>query len=828
MRNKIIISLMSILLLLFLASCSSTQQNAGAASQTGILDINIQVDSNFDAASTSIVAKDFSGEKFLESTSGASAHYSLPVPEGQYKVEYKTLKTDGSILAEGLSVTTVLAGRTAEFSLLLTDGTIAEHVKSVVAQPEDKVAEADRTKVLPTEVVTPTEKEYSGTIAYIEDLELPESSDLNIKNFMAYLDSRRDNGLKGEDYVSSFIDNLAVVNAEYSKSITQEEALSVMRNRERKDSVTYAEAIADVDLYFRLLRYRMGHYDSLGGDAVFNQARDNVFTSLEGFKNKKVSTSILSTLLAEELSFVDDCHFEIDGHQVFYEFNSDRMVHVTYLSGLSFQKDSNGYFIEEKGDKYYYMSVDNDNVRMVPMLNDRGELIYSLVMYCPPASSVSSSKVLLKGPGALTKKVSWKRSESPYQHGAFVYKESDHLAYMKLNDRCGDIEDKLYYYAQKARKKDVVIIDLRSNGGTHGYEFFKGYIDEPVSIDEVAFARVGMTNDFNMKPGEEYIYTMDVTGNGNITTSDSLTIVLVDNNTGCAPEEFTHFFSFINNSIVIGTNTKGHLDGGTTSWGGGSSEYNAVELHLPNTGMRILASTNLALYGDYESMVGKGFQPDIFVDDTSRSLDYVIKLLVNEGYITSEDAKICLPRENSKVDSEVYQNLPWYNEDKAIEMVECDSKYGKYYEARKTITPEDNVMSFTWSKPDTSNTYWVEVMSGGPDDQWVDTGYLQVGVISGGADLGGGNVPINTPVRLQNKPFYGTIYKLDESFEPFEVVFRLFPIEKHPSDLKWMRWDVPVGDTRPALIIAEEGKVIRVNEYGVYEGSYEDWPNKPY
>ena len=170
------------------------------------------------------------------------------------------------------------------------------------------------------------------------------------------------------------------VNEEYSKSISKEEALSVMINRERKDSVTYEEAVADVDLFFRLLRYRMGHYDSLGGDDVFFEARDNVLAALQGFKGKKVNTSVLSTLLSSNLGFIDDCHFEIDGHQVFYEFNSDSLVYRTYLSGLEFRKDSDGYYIEADGTRYYFDSVDTEDAKIVPMLSSEGELVYSLTL----------------------------------------------------------------------------------------------------------------------------------------------------------------------------------------------------------------------------------------------------------------------------------------------------------------------------------------------------------------------------------------------------------------------------------------------------------------
>ncbi len=137
-------------------------------------------------------------------------------------------------------------------------------------------------------------------------------------------------------------------------------------------------------------------------------------------------------------------------------------------------------------------------------------------------------------------------------------------------------------------------------------------------------------------------------------------------------------------------------------------------------------------------------------------------------------------------------------------------------------------MSFVWSNPDTKNRYWIEIMSSGPENVWADSAFWHTGNINGGASFHGGSVVINSSIRFRNQPVYGVLYKQGEFFKPFEVVFRFFPIENYKDGLNWIDMDIPLGETRPVMILANEGKIFRVYEDKGYDGPYEDWPDKPY
>lgn len=661
-----------------------------------------------------------------------------------------------------------------------------------------------------------------------EDSVVLDENPMTLRALVKVIDSRRSEYLKDDDYHKKFREDYEAKYQQYYSSISPEEALELVTIRERKDSVPYQQAVDDADLFFRMLRYRLGRYAFLGGDEVFYKARDAVMDKLSAYKGKTVSTSDLASMIASELKFIDDTHFLVDGISPFYDFNIETKKYQTYLSGLTFKADENGCYIDKETEKLYFVSCDNENTSVVPMLNNQGELVYSLILYCPPAEKPGTSVVTFKSDGEITKKVMWNETAGTYISNGLVYSETDSLAYIGLTGCGNEVEWKLEEIGYNASKKDVVILDLRGNGGTHANDFLSGYMQYPLTIDEVVMIRVGLTNSNYIKPGQEYTKFLEFSNEWKIRKSEPLIVVLVDNNTGCAPEDFTRYFRFISNSVVIGTSTMGQLDGGIGSFGNwDKSKYDTVYLHLPNTGMEVCCSTSISLYGDYESFVGKGFKPDLYVADTSKSLDYTLKLLVNEGYITNDDVKeLDIYDLESMEKEEADYDTSEFDIDKAVEVVEYDSPYGKYYEARKTLTMEDNEMHFIWPKPDTTKKYCIEIMSSGPESVSGNTSFYPYKGALYGADFQGGSVVINASVSFINQPAYGIVYKQGEFFNPFEVIFRFFPIEN--NNYNWIHMDIPVGDTRPVVILAEEGKISRVYEDNGYDGPYEDWPDNPY
>ena len=643
----------------------------------------------------------------------------------------------------------------------------------------------------------------------------------DLSSLIDSIDSQRYKLLQGNNYISNFEKNYTRFNPDYAKSITQEEAFSLMTYRDRKDFVSYEEAVSDVNLYFRLLRYRLGHYDILGGDEVFFEARNSVLAQLEKYKDKIVYTSDLSSIMSSALHFVDDCHLSIDGHQVFYEYNTDTLKYETYLSGLYFEKDNKGYYLLGDNKKVYFDHCDCDNTDIVPMLSEDGSLVYSLILYCSPVNKPKSSIVYFtKG----STNVTWTQTKSDLVMNGFIFKEIDNIAYIGLTGCGAEIEYYIEQLVNKIKTKDIVIIDLRSNGGTHGNVFLEKYLDSKVSLCELACVRVGMTNCVNLQSGQERTDIMGVSGKGIISSCDNLTIVLTDNNTGCAPEEFSQFFKYVTNSIIIGTNTMGHLDGGTVTYGDwGSTGYDPICLRLPNTGMEITVSTDLSLYNDYESMVGKGFLPDIYVSDTSNLIQTVANLLIKEGYITSIVAKEFVSSASYKPK---YNDLPFFDENNYTLVEKFESEYGDYYEVKIALNKDNPIGSFYWPDLDTSKKYRVELASTAQIGTWMDIALNQKGSTTC-TDLEGKELKICEAFTYGLPYLIGTVNVTTENFREFEAIIRFVPSDKEEDRLDW--YIFKSNEIEPLNKLIANNSIYHVYDFSHnWDGKMSDWKNNPY
>lgn len=664
------------------------------------------------------------------------------------------------------------------------------------------------------------------------------SSTVGLKDLIKEIDSNRHLLVREPDYVEKFMKEYSKFNSDYNNSITREEAQALITVRERKNSVSYKEAVEDVDLYFRMLRYRLGHYQIVGGDPVFNKSKAEVLNVLKAYeKSGTVRTEDIASILIEKLPLIDDCHFSIDRHSVFYDLNSDAMCYRTYHSGLFLEKDSNGYYLTENKTKYYFQQTD-EAISVINLLCEDGSIKFTPVLYSTKNNKPQSSTlVFTSGKKQITKKIEWQLSQSPSISGGYGFRESENIAYIDLRGCGAEVESYLRAAALKAKEKDIVIVDLRTNGGTHAYEFVPNYVGCDVSLNEVALGRVGMTNDPNMRPGDEYIMQMEVSGTGKVVDCKNLTIVLVDNNTGCAPEEFSQYFRFIKNSVVVGTNTKGHLDGGTITYGSNSPTRDLVYMHLPNTGMEVVASTCLALYGDYESMVGKGFKPDIYVENTEDALDYVIAMLNREGLLSENDLKAFSKIEYEDLQTTDLETVLKYlvqeglltnvqvekflSSRNASEVTKVDSEYGTYYEFRTTLTPENPSASFIFNK-DTEHTYRVEFSS--LTDSYL---HFDLGIDFGrggayGGDIFGGEMKWTENIAPHDIKLTGMVSSSNID-KPCEVVVYFFPSEyKNGSgNMRVSKSLMPLAERLDKY----PNTITNVYDFGTgWGGSFEIWP----
>lgn len=259
-------------------------------------------------------------------------------------------------------------------------------------------------------------------------------------------------------------------NTAATAKISKKEVESPLSNSGGKNSLTYKEAVSDVNLYFKALKYGYGAYEYFGGDTRFNKAKKEVLGKLKG--KKKVSRENLTKYLQNAMRFVIDGHFSVEGMT---NTNKDSVAYQYYYDySHAFNKDAKGYYKVKNGKKWYYKSCTTKSVSLQKTLTPSGEIVYSPVLFCKKANSVKKSTITLAN-GKSTKKetVNWKEQKSfsttaSCREPDFKYLEENGVAYISVRNFDWNYKDKLSQFTASgasAKNASMIIFDIRSNGG---------------------------------------------------------------------------------------------------------------------------------------------------------------------------------------------------------------------------------------------------------------------------------------------------------------------------------------------------------------------------
>ena len=336
-------------------------------------------------------------------------------------------------------------------------------------------------------------------------------------------------------------------------------------SRNMAATVSYADAVADVELFFRALRYAYGAYYYFGGDDAFFAARDKVLASLKG--KSSISGKALSVLLFSQLLFVKDSHFSIDAMCT----TEDRSVRYEYCfcRGQAFAKDENGYYKTVGGKKWYFVSCSDSTVALEPTLLSTGELCYSPVRFRPLQGAAANDTLLLQSEsGTRTESIHWELSV-PYAKQSLhtpdtELLQSGDIAYVAV--RCFDSEydeELTRYSAAGADVRDakLIIFDLRSNGGgqsrytDHWVENYSGEQPEAKECFSIRHSALAY-HESSAIGAERYSHALFP---GKLIENDTPFLVLVDDQCGSSGESALTTLQTMDNVISIGSNTIGCL-----------------------------------------------------------------------------------------------------------------------------------------------------------------------------------------------------------------------------------------------------------------------------
>ena len=429
------------------------------------------------------------------------------------------------------------------------------------------------------------------------------------------------------DEASKYVVN----NADDYDLVTNDDIKYLTSKIDSNGLVTKVDAIYEIDLLYRLLKSAYAPFYYFGDEAFIN-ARDNTINWLNN-QPEPINTKDLSDYVTGQYNFMLDGHSHV---QQPMKFRNNVTYFTFYDDTKCFNKDENGFYQIIDDEKWYYTKTSDTDFNINLFLLENGDVVYCpIILSQKDPLSVEISLSNDKGE-TFTEKIFWKKSKNYAQepiHDDICYylTSEDGVYYVSERSFESDLPKNKYEEfvnsAKELKKADVIICDLRSNGGGS-----QDYLDKWFS------SFTGISNCLELLP--EYFvgrssklakaFDIDMYGNSRgfekpyvsygKTIKDTIPmIVLVDNNNGSCGEQAMNYLKTLENTIVVGCNTGGYQLGGNT-----------ISLSLPKTQLSVQISTKMSFIGKIENVDGIGYKPDIYVNP-SESLSAVINM-INKYY----------------------------------------------------------------------------------------------------------------------------------------------------------------------------------------------------
>ena len=412
-----------------------------------------------------------------------------------------------------------------------------------------------------------------------------------------------------------------LVDDDTTKGLLTSAEVNALKNAGERwvESVTYEQAVSDVDLLFRALHAGYGAYYYFG-KAAYDNAEAEVMAWLNGKTTVKVEE--LTDVIRKSLDFMMDAHsyvgYRLDKLEgVRYEYH--------YNTSQQYDKDEKGYFKVVNGTRYDFVSFSDSRVKMEPTLLENGKIVYSPVLFAPTNNAKSVTITLKTEKGNVTENISW---SAPAQFGStgdvnYEYLEENKIAYISVAS-FQDRDNKAYYQqfsrtGSQVKDCEAIIFDLRSNGGGNGhsmYEWVQYFTGTFPQLREAGANRKSILNSDETTSK----FTEINLKKGTWLKNDIPIIVLMNDACGSAGEAALNLLKGMENVIVIGSNSAGYQLGG-----------NCVDVHLPNTHIKASVGTQLRFMFELKNVDYMGYEPDVWCDP-DKVLDGAFNLILNEGY----------------------------------------------------------------------------------------------------------------------------------------------------------------------------------------------------
>ena len=330
-----------------------------------------------------------------------------------------------------------------------------------------------------------------------------------------------------------------------------------------RTTLTAEEADRDVDLLFRLFRYCFALYEYYGGRKAFDAARAAVEKDLAG--QRFITAGRLEEILFTRLSFITDGHSSLNGRP----FTPRQRLY--YSEEAAFLPDGAGGYVID-GVLPVRLTAVNGGTDLehwiVPSISPGGRLVWYPGTLAPSGDPAVEAVYTLED-GELNLTLAEAQPYTGYERTPAFSASWDGVPTVTMRDFTdADIRNPFIATGAPLAEEPLAILDLRGNGG-------------------------GM-----LSTASAWLYAYGCGG---------LLFVLTDSASMSCAEHLAAALHGRENTIFVGTNTKGALLGDP-----------GVLTVLPHSGIRVQLSVSLYLYYDGETFDETvGFHPDLWVGGDS-------------------------------------------------------------------------------------------------------------------------------------------------------------------------------------------------------------------
>jgi len=409
------------------------------------------------------------------------------------------------------------------------------------------------------------------------------------------------------------------------QNVISTDELNILKTqKDRVPSVSVNDALSDVDLLFRLLKYGYGGYYYFGGDNSFNSTRDNIISSIKSKYSDTVSADELASLINENLlDIICDLHFVIDDLFPIQQ-HPEKFTVYYYDDSHLFSKDENGFYkTSDQNEKYYFVGFEKSASTIEPTLLKDGSISYSPVQFVKADNHIGKELIYLKSENGkeIKEEINWNASHPLVEGYSFMephtmYYSNGDLAYYSIKSFPFNSEEVQTNYVNKASDANgskAVVMDIRSNNGGDTdkpiKEWIENYSGTSPSINSLTIGRVSLIDN------PVYSGSLANRNYGKTIENERPFIILVDNACGSNGETALCMMKSFDNSLVIGTNSAGAQICG-----------NQRTFYLPNSGIAVKFGYTLNFKYDYKNVDYEGYRPDVWWDP-SMDINCILNML---------------------------------------------------------------------------------------------------------------------------------------------------------------------------------------------------------